>query len=184
LVGVPLGVIAVIAITARTHTSPETTRYAGARGKLETGVVSTLGLMRRPGRGPLITAAIAVYWAADITALWAALQFVSTPISLPRLILAYATGYLLTRRTLPFAGAIVIEAMLAVSLVWVGVPLADAVVAVLVYRLSDFTFTLGGALLTRSALERAVPSRPISATGETRDPRQLSPHQRHAALTP
>jgi uncharacterized membrane protein YbhN (UPF0104 family) len=170
LVGVPLGVIAVTALTARTHPSAETTRHADLRMQWATGVVSALGLMRRPWRGLLAAAAIAVYWAADIAALWAALQFVSTPISLPRLILGYATGYLLTRRTLPFAGAIIVEAMMAVSLVWVGVPLAAAVVAVLVYRLSDFTFTLGGALLTSSALERTVLSRPIDAGGERQGP--------------
>jgi uncharacterized membrane protein YbhN (UPF0104 family) len=165
LIGVPLGLVAVtaIVITAHTHPSPHPTRTAQARATLATAVASTLSLMRHPGRGLLTAAAIAVYWAADIAALWAALQFVSTPISLPRLILGYATGYLLTRRTLPFAGAIIVEAMMAVSLVWVGVPLAAAVVAVLVYRLSDFTFTLGGALLTCSTLERTVLSRPVAA---------------------
>ena len=162
VIGVPLGAIAVIAITARTHTSAATPRATRARATLAIGVLSALGLMRHPGRGLLATAAIAVYWAADITALWAALQFVSTPISLPRLVLGYATGYLLTRRTLPFAGAIIIEAMMTVSLVWVGIPLAAAVVAVLVYRLSDFMFTLAGALLTSSALERTFLSRPTS----------------------
>jgi hypothetical protein len=123
LIGVPLGLVAVtaIVITAHTHPSPHPTRTAQARATLATAVASTLSLMRHPGRGLLTAAAIAVYWAADIAALWAALQFVSTPISLPRLILGYATGYLLTRRTLPFAGAIIVEAMMAVSLVWVGV---------------------------------------------------------------
>ena len=76
-----------------------------------------------------------------------------TGISIPRLVLGYASGYVLTRRALPFAGTIIIEAMMAVSLLWVGVPLAAAATAVLAYRLSDFTFTLGGALLASSALD-------------------------------
>jgi uncharacterized membrane protein YbhN (UPF0104 family) len=71
-------------------------------------------------------------------------------------VLAYATGYLLTRRTLPFAGAVITEALMTVSLVWVGVPLAAAVPAVLVYRLSDFSLTLGTALAASSAVERGL----------------------------
>ena len=70
--------------------------------------------------------------------------------------LAYSSAYILTRRTLPFAGVLVIEALLAASLVSVGVSLAAAALAVLAYRLSDFTLTLGAALLASRAVERTL----------------------------
>jgi len=113
-------------------------------------------LLRDPRRGPTAAAGIALYWAADIAALWAALRFVSASLALPRLTLAYASAYILTRRTLPFAGTVVIEALMAVSLVSVGVTLAAAALAVLVYRLSDFTLTLGAALFASTAVERTL----------------------------
>ena len=173
VIGVPLGLALAIALAvhgSHARALEDATGFARARGVLTVGLAAALALLRRPGRGPVAAAAIAAYWAADITALWAALQFVATSISLSRLILAYATGYLLTRRTLPFAGAVITEALMAVSLVWVGVPLATAALAVLVYRLSDFTLTLGAALLASSALERTLPFPPVGTTAHARDP--------------
>jgi len=49
-------------------------------------------------------------------------------------VLGYATGYALTRRTLPLGGAGVVDTLLPLSLGLVGIALAPAVVAVLVYR--------------------------------------------------
>jgi uncharacterized membrane protein YbhN (UPF0104 family) len=80
-------------------------------------------------------AGIALYWLADITCLWAALHVFSAgspPVA--QLILGYATGYALTRRTLPLGGAGVVEALLPLSLGWVGIALAPALLAVVVYR--------------------------------------------------
>jgi hypothetical protein len=159
VIGVPIGFALAVAgaVSGARRTVP-----AGARGaarawsELLVGLAAALTLLRDPRRGPLSAAGIAAYWAADIAALWAALRFVSIAISLPRLVLAYATGYLLTRRTLPFAGVVVTEGLMTVSLVWVGVPLAAAVPAVLVYRLSDFALTLGSALGASSAVERGL----------------------------
>jgi uncharacterized membrane protein YbhN (UPF0104 family) len=51
-----------------------------------------------------------------------------------QLLIGYATGYALTRRTLPFAGAGAVEALLSFTLFWAGTPLAAAVLAVFLYR--------------------------------------------------
>lgn len=78
-----------------------------------------------------------VYWAGDIFALWACLA-AFMPHGRPSpsaLILGYATGYALSRRTLPFAGAGAVEALLPFALTWVGVPLAPALLAVFAYRI-------------------------------------------------
>src|SRR5437868_1725022 len=62
---------------------------------------------REHGLGLLGTAA---YWAGDIACLWGALQLFGNPrLSTPALIIGYATGYVLTRRSLPAGGAGVVK---------------------------------------------------------------------------
>jgi len=101
--------------------------------------LSALSLILRMALRPRLYwhafAGITLYWLADITCLWAALHVFSAgspPVA--QLILGYATGYALTRRTLPLGGAGVVEALLPLSLGWVGIALAPAVLAVVIYR--------------------------------------------------
>ncbi|HEX4107481.1 MAG TPA: lysylphosphatidylglycerol synthase domain-containing protein [Solirubrobacteraceae bacterium] len=131
-------------------------RLTTARWVQETlaAVRRTLELARRPRRGAVVFGGVALYWAGDIAALWAALRLCHVHISLARLILAHATGYLLTRRTLPLAGAGATEALLSIALTWVGVPLHAAVPAVLVYRLSDLALTIPPALAASASVIR------------------------------
>jgi uncharacterized membrane protein YbhN (UPF0104 family) len=76
----------------------------------------------------------ALYWVGDVACLWACLRaFHETP-DLAALIIGYATGYALTRRTLPLGGAGTVEALISFALAWTGVPLANAVLAVCAYR--------------------------------------------------
>jgi uncharacterized membrane protein YbhN (UPF0104 family) len=86
--------------------------------------------------GPLGTA---IYWFGDIVALWACLQaFTHGTPDISVLLMAYATGYALSRRTLPFGGAGAVEAMLPFALSWCGISLAAAVLAVFSYRIFNF----------------------------------------------
>jgi uncharacterized membrane protein YbhN (UPF0104 family) len=86
--------------------------------------------------GPLGTA---VYWFGDIFCLWACLQaFTHGTPDISVLLLGYATGYALSRRTLPFGGAGAVEALLPFALSWCGISLAAAVVAVFAYRIFNF----------------------------------------------
>jgi uncharacterized membrane protein YbhN (UPF0104 family) len=158
LVGVPLGFVLALttALLAPARPPAEAGWFRRAMSLLGIATRASLGLLCRPDRGMMAVAGIALYWTADIIALWAALRFLSTPIGAPELIIAYATGYLFTRRTLPFAGAVIIEVLLAVSLWAVNVPFASAALAVLLYRLSDFVLTLGAALIASRTLERAL----------------------------
>jgi uncharacterized membrane protein YbhN (UPF0104 family) len=88
---------------------------------------------REHGLGLIGTAA---YWAGDIACLWGALQFFGNPrLSIPALILGYATGYVLTRRSLPAGGAGVVEIALTFALHWFGFPFVRALLGVVVYRL-------------------------------------------------
>ena len=70
------------------------------------------------------------------------------------LIIGYATGYALTRRTLPLAGAGVVEALLPFSLVWVGAGLAPAVLAVFLYRIFNLWLPLIPAVMGMRVLKQ------------------------------
>jgi uncharacterized membrane protein YbhN (UPF0104 family) len=88
---------------------------------------------REHGLGLLGTA---LYWAGDIACLWGALAFFGNPrLSVPALIIGYATGYVLTRRSLPAGGAGVVEIALTFALHWMGLPFVRALLGVVVYRL-------------------------------------------------
>ena len=86
--------------------------------------------------GPLGTA---IYWFGDIVALWACLHaFTHGTPDISVLLIGYATGYALSRRTLPFGGAGAVEALLPFALSWSGISLAAAVLAVFTYRIFNF----------------------------------------------
>jgi uncharacterized membrane protein YbhN (UPF0104 family) len=98
---------------------------------------------------------MALYWTGEIFSLAAALHaFHSTRPAVAALIIGFATGYALTRRTLPLAGAGVVEALLPYALVWVGATLAPAVLAVFVYRLFNLWLPLIPAVIGIRALRR------------------------------
>jgi uncharacterized membrane protein YbhN (UPF0104 family) len=100
-------------------------------------------LLRAPrDHGAAALAGIAGYWAADIFCLWASLQAFDVSLSVPALIVGYATGYALTRRTLPLAGAGAVEALLPFALGWSGVALAAALLAVVGYRVFNLWLPL------------------------------------------
>lgn len=86
------------------------------------------------------------YWIGDIACLWAALEVFSVHVPVASLVLAYATGYVLTRRSLPAGGAGVVEVLMTLSLVWVGVGLAPALAGVVLYRVFNFWLPIAPAL--------------------------------------
>jgi uncharacterized membrane protein YbhN (UPF0104 family) len=95
-------------------------------------VLKLLFVRPRHALAPLGTA---IYWFGDIFCLWACLQaFTHGTPDISLLLLGYATGYALTRRTLPLGGAGAVEALLPFALSWCGISLAAAVLAVFAYR--------------------------------------------------
>ncbi len=99
---------------------------------------------REHGLGLLGTAG---YWAGDIACLWGALAFFGNPpLSVPALIVGYATGYVLTRRSLPAGGAGVVEIALTFALHWVGLPFVRALLGVVIYRLFNLWLPIVPAL--------------------------------------
>lgn len=93
-----------------------------------------------------------LYWAGDIGCLWAALALCGSRIELAKLVLAYAAGYVLTRRALPAGGAGFVEVALTFALVGMGVRLVPALVAVVIYRLFNFWLPIVPALLLMPAI--------------------------------
>jgi uncharacterized membrane protein YbhN (UPF0104 family) len=82
------------------------------------------------------------YWFGEILCLWAALQAFGAHVSVPALVLAYATGYVVTRRSLPAGGAGFAEVALTFALVWLGTPFAPALLGVIGYRMFNFWLAL------------------------------------------
>jgi uncharacterized membrane protein YbhN (UPF0104 family) len=115
-----------------------------------------LALGRKPALAAGAAAGMTLYWVGDVFVLWAALRaFVPDP-GVPAVIVAYATGYALTRRSLPLGGAGVVAALLAFSLHWIGFAFAAAVPAVLVYRAYNLWLVLPPAFAGTSRLRRRL----------------------------
>jgi uncharacterized membrane protein YbhN (UPF0104 family) len=105
------------------------------------GVLVVRHLLAHPRRHPAGVLGFAVYWFGHLLTLYAGLcAFGVGHVPLATLVLAFATGYVATAFPLPGGGSGGIEAALAFSLHAVGVPLAPALLGVLVYRF--FTFWL------------------------------------------
>jgi uncharacterized membrane protein YbhN (UPF0104 family) len=101
---------------------------------------------------------MAVYWAGEVFVLWVCLAAFDrdTP-SVTAVVVGYATGYALTRRTLPLAGAGAVEALLPFALTWVGYSLPSAVLAVFAYRIFNLWLPLGPAAVALYHLQQRGP---------------------------
>jgi uncharacterized membrane protein YbhN (UPF0104 family) len=104
---------------------------------------------------------MAVYWAGEVFVLWVCLAAFDrdTP-SVTAVVVGYATGYALTRRTLPLAGAGAVEALLPFALTWVGYSLPSAVLAVFAYRIFNLWLPLGPAAVALYHLQQRPPESP------------------------
>jgi len=161
IVGVPLGFAAAGAMLFWRH---KLDLRSGFVRKHIAHALEGLSLVRtlvlRPVPYGLAFAGIALYWIGDIACLWAALHvFFAQPPPVPQLILGYATGYALTRRTLPLGGAGIVDALLPLSLVWVGIALAPAVLAVTVYRFMNLWLPVIPAIAALPKLRRLARTR-------------------------
>jgi uncharacterized membrane protein YbhN (UPF0104 family) len=106
----------------------------------------------------------AVYGAGEALSLWGGLRAFGGHLSLAELIIAVATGYALTRRSMPLGGAGVTEILMSYALLWAGVALPVAVAAVVVYRGFAFAVPIVPGLLARRDLIQ-LPSREAPAGG-------------------
>jgi uncharacterized membrane protein YbhN (UPF0104 family) len=166
IIGVPLGFAA--AAVLMLHRDRLRSRRQGWRSHVA-NAIEALNLVRcmalKPMPFGLAFLGMALYWAGDIACLWAALHvFFQEPPPLAILVLGYATGYALTRRTLPLGGAGVVDTLLPLSLVWLGIAFAPAVVAVVVYRFMNLWLPMIPALAGLPTLKQLSRRRTPRAT--------------------
>jgi hypothetical protein len=108
---------------------------------------------RRHGAAAL--AGMSLYFAGEVFVLWTCVACFSGGLpSVEAVVVGYGTGYALTRRTLPLAGAGAVEALMPFALAWVGFGLAPAVLATAAYRVFNFWLPVGPALAGLIALRR------------------------------
>ena len=96
----------------------------------------------------------AAWWAGDIACLWAGLHAFDAGVSAPQLVLAYTTGYVATLLPLPTGGVGGVDAAMTFTLTAVGVPLADALLGVVAYRLFAFWIPTVPAVVALATLPR------------------------------
>ncbi|HKP18890.1 MAG TPA: lysylphosphatidylglycerol synthase transmembrane domain-containing protein [Gaiellaceae bacterium] len=118
------------------------------------GIVKLRCLLARPHVHGLGVVGVSLYWLGDIACLWAALKIYNAELSTPALVVAYATGYVATRRSLPLGGAGVVEVLMTLALVWVGVGIAPALLGVVTYRFFNFWLPVIPALAALPAVQR------------------------------
>ena len=139
------------------HRARRIARFAGrweetlAHALEGVGVLKTL--IRQPRRYAGAWVGTIIYWAADILAFYGALRVFGLDPGPGKVIIAYATGYAATRRSLPLGGAGVTEALMTYSLYWVRLPLAPALGAVLVYRAFNFLLVAAPAVIAHRQLQ-------------------------------
>jgi uncharacterized membrane protein YbhN (UPF0104 family) len=113
-----------------------------------------------------------LYWALDVASFYGAPRFIGLRLNLGEVILAYATGYALTRRSMPLGGAGVTEVLMTFSLHWVGQPVLPALAAVVVYRVFNLMLPTVPALLARPHIKPLLDAADRGATPATRERRR------------
>ncbi len=149
-IGVPAGGAIAFWITSRDvrgrFTGTSHRRLAQLIGSVVTGINSVRTMAANPRRFAGAWTGMSLYWAAEVGAFDGALHTAGVRLDLSQTLLAYATGYLASRRSLPLGGAGLTEAMLVYSLHELSVSVGPAVFAVLVYRMFNFVLVVAPAL--------------------------------------
>jgi uncharacterized membrane protein YbhN (UPF0104 family) len=153
-IAVPLGFAAAFAALAFRHRVGDEGRW---RSALQHALDAVHMLKKLAAQGAEYGGAFfgtTLYWVGDIGCLWACLRVFHDSPDVAALVIGYATGYALTRRTLPLGGAGSVEALVSFALAWTGIPLAKAVLAVCAYRIFNLWLPLLPAAIGLQHLKR------------------------------
>jgi uncharacterized membrane protein YbhN (UPF0104 family) len=152
IIAVPLGFAAAFAALAYRHRVGD---EGGWRAVFHHGLdaVHMLGQLGSQARHGAFLGTM-LYWIGDVGCLWASLRVFHNSPDLAALVIGYATGYALTRRSLPLGGAGSVEALVSFALAWTGIPLAKAVLAVCTYRIFNLWLPLLPAAIGLRHLKR------------------------------
>jgi uncharacterized membrane protein YbhN (UPF0104 family) len=116
------------------------------------GIAAFREILSRPWRYAPAWIGTALYWLLDIVSFYAALRTFGLSPDFGTVVIAYATGYAATRRSLPLGGAAVTEGLMTYALYWCHQPLAPALAAVLVYRCFNFLLVAAPAVIAHRQL--------------------------------
>jgi uncharacterized membrane protein YbhN (UPF0104 family) len=157
-IGVPAGLALALGLAPRLSSRALARR--GSLGRALSRLLDALALLldqlRHPLRYRLAWLGMCTYWACEILSLWAALRLFGIKTSVEVVVLAYATGHVLTPRSLPLAGVGVTELLLSLALNWCGVRLAAAVPAVYAYRLGLLALAIPPAVAARGSVRELL----------------------------
>jgi uncharacterized membrane protein YbhN (UPF0104 family) len=142
LIAVPLGFIAAFAALAIRHRIRDDGGWRAVVKNALDAVHILRKLAKQEARHGGAFFGTTLYWVGDVGCLWASLRAFHDSPDLAALVIGYATGYALTRRTLPLGGAGAVEALVSFALAWTGIPLAKAVLAVCAYRIFNLWLPL------------------------------------------
>ncbi len=98
-------------------------------------------------------AGASIYWAGDVVCLWVCLKPFGAAPAFAAVVIAHAAGYVLTRRTLPLAGAGIVELLMPLTLTAAGAPFSGAILGVLAYRVYNLWLPLVPALVALRGLK-------------------------------
>src|SRR5579862_4346202 len=126
--------------------------WRGTLGDILEGIAVLFRLAREWRRHWLGFVGASVYWAGDVLCLWGSLMLFGAAPQFAGIVVAHAVGYVLTRRTLPLAGAGTVEILMPLTLTAAGAPFAGAILAVFTYRLFNLWLPLLPALAALPSL--------------------------------
>jgi hypothetical protein len=188
IIGFPVGAaVAVVALIRYRRTGSVRARSASGRAgptswpkpvrRWLEAIQEMLKLTRSWPAGPLAIVGMALYWAGEIAALGVCMEvFAHKRGAVAVLLVGYATGYALTRRSLPLGGAGVVEALLPFALTWVGFPLTAAILGVVAYRIFNLWAGVVPSTLAWHRLRTVPPRRrnrhhigPVTSAGSPRE---------------
>jgi uncharacterized membrane protein YbhN (UPF0104 family) len=153
-IAVPIGFA--VGFWRAAHQHRERVKWAWLRDCLD--AVALLGdLARDPIRHAAAWIGMAVYWSAEIAMLDAGLRLFGTTLDAAHVAIAYATGYALTRRSMPLGGAGATIVLMSLAVHWVGVPLASALPPVVAYRIANFLLPALPAIRSHRRVEALHP---------------------------
>jgi uncharacterized membrane protein YbhN (UPF0104 family) len=172
VVAVPVGFALGFWLAARHERAAD--RRTGKLWRMLADALAGINLIRRmaaePARFAPAALGITLYWAGELVSLWASVRVFGTSLTFGASLIGLATGYALTRRSMPLAGAGVTELLLTLALVWVGLDLATALAAVVIYRLFSFVLPMLPGLWARREVVHLID--PEGAAETSRSVRQ------------
>jgi uncharacterized membrane protein YbhN (UPF0104 family) len=155
-IGVPVGFGFALWVSSPQRVARFSWLRRGRRRQLVAHVLEGVGVMHTLVRQPRLYGGAwlgtALYWAADIGSFYGALRTFGLHPGIGKVIIAYATGYAATRRSLPLGGAGITEFLMTYALYWVREPLAPALAAVVAYRVFNFLLAATPGLIAHRQL--------------------------------